>query len=321
LATVERYFCHSFFCHPVLCFGVGIAEGRAEGVVGDAGTKVFLVIALTAFISCVLSLQAALSRLIFSFARDNMLPASRSLSKMSGDGMPRNAMLVACAAPMAVCVWVYFQADSLPRVTAFAVLGIYLCFQMVVFAALRQRLHGWKPAGKFSLGSAGPVINGIALAYGVVSMVILARPGDASLPFLDRRRAAAEGLGNVRVSTHDAVEVLRDQFPEASLDAVHLFFPDPWPKKRHHKRRIVQPEFVALVASRLKDGGRFHAATDWVPYAEWMLETGRANPDFPGVDAYSPRPDTRPSTRFEQRGVRLGHEVRDLVCIRRARGA
>jgi tRNA (guanine-N7-)-methyltransferase len=143
------------------------------------------------------------------------------------------------------------------------------------------------------------------------------RPGAGSL----MRRAAAEGLTNLRVSTHDAVEVLRDQFPEASLDAVHLFFPDPWPKKRHHKRRIVQPEFVALVASRLKDGGRFHAATDWVPYAEWMLETVRANPDFPDVDAYSPRPDTRPSTRFEQRGVRLGHEVRDVVCIRRARGA
>lgn len=144
------------------------------------------------------------------------------------------------------------------------------------------------------------------------------RPGAGSL----LRRAAAAGLTNLRVSSHDAVEVLRDQLPPASLDAVHLFFPDPWPKKRHHKRRIVQPEFVALVADRLRDGGRFHLATDWEPYAEWMLEVLSGCAAFINMDsdgAYSPRPDTRPVTRFEQRGLRLGHSVRDLIFTRRAR--
>lgn len=144
------------------------------------------------------------------------------------------------------------------------------------------------------------------------------RPGAGSL----LRRAAAAGLANLRVSTHDAVEVLRDQITPASLDAVHLFFPDPWPKKRHHKRRIVQPEFVALVATRLRDGGRFHLATDWEPYAEWMLAVLAPATEFVNADtggAYSPRPETRPLTRFEQRGLQLGHAVRDLIFTRRAR--
>ena len=144
------------------------------------------------------------------------------------------------------------------------------------------------------------------------------RPGVGSL----LRRAAAVPLTNLRVSTHDAVEVLRDQVPPASLAAVHLFFPDPWPKKRHHKRRIVQPDFVALVADRLVDGGRFHLATDWVPYAEWMLEVLGACDALENAHvggAYSPRPDTRPLTRFEQRGLRLGHSVNDLIVVRKSR--
>jgi tRNA (guanine-N7-)-methyltransferase len=98
--------------------------------------------------------------------------------------------------------------------------------------------------------------------------------------------------------------------------------PDPWPKKRHHKRRIVQPAFVNLVADRLVDGGRFHLATDWEPYAEWMLEVLAQCDAFENADAageYSPRAEERPVTRFERRGERLGHSVKDLSFIRRAR--
>jgi tRNA (guanine-N7-)-methyltransferase len=128
----------------------------------------------------------------------------------------------------------------------------------------------------------------------------------------------ARGLTNVRVVAHDAVEVLAHQLAPASLDEVLLYFPDPWPKKRHHKRRIVQPEFVALVADRLKPGGRFRLATDWEPYAAWMLEVLDASPAFvnaaPGGGCID-RPE-RGETRFERRGQRLGHRVFDLEYLR-----
>jgi tRNA (guanine-N7-)-methyltransferase len=129
----------------------------------------------------------------------------------------------------------------------------------------------------------------------------------------------SRGLGNVRVVTHDAVEVLEHMIAPAALDEVLLYFPDPWPKKRHHKRRIVQPAFAALVASRLKAGGRFKLATDWEPYAAWMLEVLNASPDFANVAADAgcvERPE-RGSTRFERRGRRLGHRVFDLEFVRR----
>jgi tRNA (guanine-N7-)-methyltransferase len=127
------------------------------------------------------------------------------------------------------------------------------------------------------------------------------------------------GLGNVRVACHDAVEVLRDQLMPGSLARVVLQFPDPWPKARHHKRRILTPEFAALVASRLASGGRFQLATDWEPYAERMLEVLDAEPSLrsttPG--GYAARPADRPLTRFELRGERLGHAVFDLEYSRR----
>ena len=123
-------------------------------------------------------------------------------------------------------------------------------------------------------------------------------------------------LQNIRVSHDDAVEVLEQQIPDASLDAVYLFFPDPWHKKKHHKRRIVQPAFAQLLRHKLKTGGIFHMATDWENYAEHMLEVMTAAEGFQnraGEGKYMERPEYRPLTKFEQRGHRLGHGVWDLI--------
>jgi tRNA (guanine-N7-)-methyltransferase len=114
------------------------------------------------------------------------------------------------------------------------------------------------------------------------------------------------------------VEVIEHMIAPANLDGVHLFFPDPWPKKRHHKRRLVQPPFAALLASRLKPGGYLHAATDWQDYAEQMLAVLAAEPLLVNTaPGYAPRPGYRPQTKFERRGLRLGHGVWDLVFRRR----
>ena len=126
----------------------------------------------------------------------------------------------------------------------------------------------------------------------------------------------AEGLTNIRVMQEDAVEILKDQIPLASFDKVQLFFPDPWHKKKHHKRRIVQLEFAALLHEKLKQGGVFHMATDWQHYAEHMLEVMTAAKGFSNTSKtgdYVPRPESRPLTKFEQRGHRLGHGVWDLI--------
>ena len=126
------------------------------------------------------------------------------------------------------------------------------------------------------------------------------------------------GLTNLRLMKHDAVEVLK-ALPDASLDGVMLFFPDPWHKKRHHKRRILQPGFIAELARLIKPGGLFHAATDWEDYAAHMMEVLSASKEFSNVAGegnFSPRPASRPLTKFEQRGRRLGHGVRDLIFRR-----
>ncbi len=128
------------------------------------------------------------------------------------------------------------------------------------------------------------------------------------------KRIAELGLANLRIVQHDAVEVLEHMLAPASLDGVHLFFPDPWPKKRHHKRRLVQPAFVALLASRMKPGAYLHAATDWEDYAAQMLVVLSAEPALANTAAgFAERPATRPETKFEQRGLKLGHRVWDLV--------
>ncbi|MEZ0237454.1 MAG: tRNA (guanosine(46)-N7)-methyltransferase TrmB [Methylophilaceae bacterium] len=125
-------------------------------------------------------------------------------------------------------------------------------------------------------------------------------------------------LTNLRVIQHDAVEVLRHMITDASLDGVHIFFPDPWPKKRHHKRRLLQAEFVALLCSKLKPGGYLHFATDWEEYAQWTLEVLRAESKLANTVAdYAPRPEYRPLTKFEQRGLNLGHGVWDLIFTRK----
>lgn len=132
----------------------------------------------------------------------------------------------------------------------------------------------------------------------------------------------AEHLTNVRLIQHDAVEVFSHMLPEGSLDGVHIFFPDPWPKKRHHKRRLIQPPLVSLVASRLKPGGYLHLATDWVEYADQMLAVLAAEPLLRNTtSAFAPRPDSRPQTKFESRGLKLGHEVRDLLFVRAEKSA
>jgi len=123
------------------------------------------------------------------------------------------------------------------------------------------------------------------------------------------KRVDEMGLTNLRVIRHDAIEVLEKMIPDGSLAGVHLFFPDPWPKKRHHKRRIVQASFASLVARKLRLGGVLHAATDWVEYAEWMKAVFGAESLLELLPAG--RGD-RPVSKFEARGVRLGHEVGDL---------
>lgn len=128
------------------------------------------------------------------------------------------------------------------------------------------------------------------------------------------KRIAELGLSNVRLIQHDAVEVLQHMIAPATLDGVHVFFSDPWPKKRHHKRRLIQAPFLALLALRMKAGATLHLATDWEDYALQMLEVLSAEKTLANTaDGFTERPDTRPETKFESRGVRLGHKVWDLV--------
>ena len=135
-------------------------------------------------------------------------------------------------------------------------------------------------------------------------------PGVGSLCKL----VAEGGMTNQRIIQHDAVEVLQHMIPEGSLSGVHVFFPDPWPKARHHKRRLIQPPLVALLASRLLAGAYLHCATDWDNYAEQMLQVLSAEPSLENTaEGFAPRPEHRPLTKFEQRGLRLGHGVWDVL--------
>ncbi|MES2366927.1 MAG: tRNA (guanosine(46)-N7)-methyltransferase TrmB [Pseudomonadota bacterium] len=135
-------------------------------------------------------------------------------------------------------------------------------------------------------------------------------PGVGSLLNQIQERA----LTNLRIIQHDAVEVLRDMIPDASLAGVHIFFPDPWHKKRHHKRRLIKPDLIALIANKLVPGGYLHCATDWEDYAIQILDVLSGEPSLTNTaDGYASRPAYRPLTKFEQRGIRLGHGVWDIV--------
>lgn len=176
-------------------------------------------------------------------------------------------------------------------------------------------------------GRSAPVILEIGFGMGETTAEIAAThpqkdylgvevhtPGVGSLLKQIEERA----LTNVRVIQHDAVEVLEHMIAPASLDGAHVFFPDPWPKKRHHKRRLLQSGFVKLLASRLKPGGYIHVATDWEEYARQVLEVLGAEPQLENTaDGFAPRPPYRPLTKFEQRGIKLGHGVWDVVFRKR----
>lgn len=142
-------------------------------------------------------------------------------------------------------------------------------------------------------------------------------PGQGNLLNL----AEQNGLENVRVANGDAIILLREMLVPDALAGLRVYFPDPWPKKRHHKRRLIQPEFLALAATRIAPGGLLHCATDWEPYAEQMLEVLDSSPDFENTQpdgGYAPRPEFRPLTRFEGQGLDKGHVVHDLLFRRRA---
>jgi len=158
------------------------------------------------------------------------------------------------------------------------------------------------------MGAANPEIDYIGIE--------VHRPGVGHLLML----LAEKNLTNVRLYCHDAIEILEKRVPDDSLSGVHLFFPDPWPKKKHHKRRIVQPGFTELLSRKLKTDGYFHAASDWQHYAEQMLQVLSNDKRFANASPandYCPRPDYRPLTKFEQRGIKLGHGVWDLIFRKR----
>ncbi|MBU1237050.1 MAG: tRNA (guanosine(46)-N7)-methyltransferase TrmB [Gammaproteobacteria bacterium] len=163
----------------------------------------------------------------------------------------------------------------------------------------------------------GETTAAIATAHPEIDYLALEvhTPGVGSL-----LKLIAEGnLANLRVIQHDAVEVVRDMIAPNSLSGVHVFFPDPWPKKRQQKRRLINADFVALLASRLAPGGYFHCATDWEEYAHQMLDVLGGESSLENTaDGFAPRPDYRPLTKFEQRGLRLGHGVWDVVFKRLA---
>lgn len=143
------------------------------------------------------------------------------------------------------------------------------------------------------------------------------RPGVGNL----LRLLSARQLSNVRVISMDAVEVLENYFPDATFEAIYIFFPDPWPKKRHHKRRLIQPDFAALAQRKLRVGGVLHVATDWENYAQHILTVLESTPGLinaHGSHHFAPNRNERPLTKFEQRGLRLGHGVWDLIFTRAA---
>ena len=169
----------------------------------------------------------------------------------------------------------------------------------------------------FGMGDATATMAAADPGTGILA-VDVHTPGHGNL----LRRIESDGLANVRLAEGDAVVLLRDQLGPASLAGLRIYFPDPWPKARHHKRRLLQPEFLELAVDRLRSGATVHCATDWEPYAEQMLEVLSASPELEnlhpdGDGGYAPRPEWRPVTKFERQGLDKGHVVHDLVFRRR----
>lgn len=169
----------------------------------------------------------------------------------------------------------------------------------------------------FGMGDATATMAAADPATGILA-VDVHTPGHGNL----LRRIESDGLANVRLAEGDAVVLLRDQLAPAALAGLRIYFPDPWPKARHLKRRLIQPAFLELALSRLRPGATVHCATDWEPYAEQMLEVLDASPElenlYPDQDGgYAPRPDWRPVTKFERQGIAKGHVVHDLLFRRR----
>jgi tRNA (guanine-N7-)-methyltransferase len=177
-------------------------------------------------------------------------------------------------------------------------------------------------------GRRAPLVLEIGSGMGDATITMAAAdPGrdylavDVHTPGLGTLLASAEAarLANVRAARGDALELLRDGIGPGELDAIHVFFPDPWPKARHLRRRIVSPERVALMRDRLRIGGTLHTATDWADYADGMLEVMTADPGLAtAYDGFAPRPDSRPVTKFERRGAEAGRNITDCI-FRRAR--
>lgn len=174
-----------------------------------------------------------------------------------------------------------------------------------------------------AFGAPAPTILEIGFGMGeTTEQIALTRPQDHFLGVevfnagvgAMLKRIEASGLSNVRLIQHDAVEVLRDMIGPETLAGVHIYFPDPWPKKRHHKRRLIQPPLIELLASRMAPGAYIHCATDWENYAHQMLDVLSAERTLSNTcEGFAPRPAYRPLTKFENRGLRLGHGVWDLI--------
>lgn len=230
-----------------------------------------------------------------------------------------------------------------PAVRSFKLRGRIRAGQQAALTDLWPRLGVDADGGPLDpvalFGRRAPLVLEIGFGRGEATLAMAAADPDRDVLAVDVHRAGAgmllrdaadAGLENVRVLVGDAVPVLRARIAPGGLDEVRIFFPDPWPKARHHKRRLVTPAFVALVASRLRPagtdgaadrGGRLHCATDWEPYAAQMLAAVGAEPllrnGSDGPDGFVPRPAGRPLTRFESQGLAKGHVVRDLVARRR----
>jgi tRNA (guanine-N7-)-methyltransferase len=207
----------------------------------------------------------------------------------------------------------YSQAQARAHETLMPQFGIAYQPQPLDFAAAFGRAAPTVLEIGFGMGETSAAIAKLVPDKNFIGVEVHT-PGVGSL----LRYCQIDNLHNIRIIQHDAVEVLNNMIPDASLHGLHIYFPDPWPKLRHQKRRLIQPDFVKLLVSKLQPNGYLHLATDWENYAEQMLavlqaETGLANT----ADGYAPRPGWRSESNFERKGINKGHSVRDLLFVKK----